>query len=78
MFLKSDGTYLEQWMTAGPLPSMDDVRGMYVTQGGSAQSPKKAQVIWATPKGIYRSTLTPTDVDLSATRAPDGTPGADE
>jgi hypothetical protein len=78
VFLKTDGSYLEQWTTTGPLPSMADVRGMYVTQGGSAQNPKTPVVIWATPDGIYRSTLTQTDADLSATRAPDGTPGADE
>jgi hypothetical protein len=78
VFLKSDGTYLEQWTTTGPLPPMDDVRGMYVTQGGSAQNPKTPVVVWATPNGIYRSTLTQTDADLSATRAPEATPGADE
>lgn len=78
VFLKTDGSYLEQWSTSGPLPSMEDVRGMYVTQGGTAQNPKTPVVVWATPKGIYRSTLTQADVDLSATPAPDGTPGADE
>ncbi len=78
VFLKSDGSYVEQWATSGPLPPMEDVRGMYVTQGGTAQSPKTPVIIWATPKGIYRSTLTQTNADLSATRAPDGTPGADE
>jgi hypothetical protein len=78
VFLKSDGSYLEQWSTRGPLPSMEDVRGMYVTQGGSAQAPKTAAVVWATPRGIFRSTLTPTSADLSATRAPEASPGADE
>jgi hypothetical protein len=57
---------------------MEDMRGMYVTQRGSPQSPKTPQVTWSTPNGIYRSTLTPTDVDLSATAVPEGTPGADE
>jgi hypothetical protein len=78
VFTKSDGTYIEQWATRGPLPPMDDVRGMYVTQSGTAQEPKAPVVIWATPQGIYRSTLVQTGVDLSATRAPDPTPGADE
>ncbi|MET0772340.1 MAG: hypothetical protein ABWZ82_04590 [Candidatus Limnocylindrales bacterium] len=78
VFLKTDGSYLEQWTTSGPLPSMEDVRGMYVTQGGNAQKPKTPVVTWATPNGIYESRLTQTNVDLSATRAPEGTPGADE
>ena len=78
VFLKTDGSYVQQWTTSGPLPPMEDVRGMYVTQGGSAQKPRTPVVTWATPNGIYRSTLTQTGVDLSATRAPEGTPGADE
>jgi serine/threonine protein phosphatase PrpC len=78
VFLKSDGTYLEQWATRGPLPSMEDVRGMYVSQRGTAQAPGTPAVVWATPRGIFRSTLTPTTADLSATRAPEASPGADE
>ncbi len=78
VFLKSDGSYLEQWATTGRQPSMEDIRGMWVSQGGTAQSPKTAQLTWATPKGIYRSTLTQTAADLSASPAPDGTAGAGE
>lgn len=78
VFLKSDGSYVEQWSTAGPQPSMQDVRGMWASQGGTAQAPKAPQITWATPNGIYRSTLEQTAADLSATRAPDSTPGADE
>lgn len=78
VFLKSDGSYVQQWATGGSQPSMQDVRGMYVTQGGSAQAPKTPQVVWATPHGIFRSTLTQTAADLSVPRAPDGTAGADE
>jgi hypothetical protein len=44
---------------------MDDVRGMYVTQSGTAQEPKAPVVIWATPQGIYRSTLVEAGADLS-------------
>ena len=78
VFLKADGSYLEQWATAGRQPSMEDVRGMWVSQGGTAQAPKAAQITWATPKGIYRSTLTQTTADLSASPTPGGTAGADE
>lgn len=78
VFLKSDGSYVEQWATTGPQPSMADVRGMYVTQSGSAQRPGVPQVVFATPQGIYRIKLDQTAADLSATRAPASTPGADE
>ncbi|MFN8521404.1 MAG: hypothetical protein U0667_18945, partial [Chloroflexota bacterium] len=78
VFLKSDGSYVEQWSSAGPQPSMEDVRGMYVSQAGTSQSPKTPQVVWATPDGIYRSTLIQTTADLSATPAPEPSPGADE
>jgi hypothetical protein len=78
VFTKSDGTYLQQWHAAGPLPPMEDVRGMYVTQSGTSQEPKAPVITWATPKGIYRSRLVQTSADLSATRAPEPTPGTEE
>lgn len=78
VFLKSDGTYLEQWKTAGRQPPMEDIRGMWVTQSGTAQAPKAAQVTWATPHGIYRSTLAQTAADLSASPGADGTAEEDE
>lgn len=78
VFLKGDGSYVEQWSTRGPQPSMQDVRGMYASQGGTAQAPRTPQIVWATPRGIFRSTLEQTAADLSATRAPETTPGADE
>jgi len=59
VFQKSDGSYIEQWSTSDALPSMADVRGMYVTQPqpkyGQVQP---ARVTWITPGGIFRSTLT--------------------
>ncbi len=67
VFSKSDGSYVEQWATRGPLPPMEDVRGMHVTQGGTMRSPAAPVVIWTTPRGICRSTLTPADADLTAT-----------
>jgi hypothetical protein len=78
VFNKSDGSYVEQWATRGSQPSMEDVRGIYASQGGSAQTPKTPQITWATPQGIYRSTLSPTNADLSATRAPEASPEAEE
>jgi hypothetical protein len=75
VFDKSDGSYIEQWATRGPQPSMADMRGMSVTQGGTPQDPKVPRVTWATPHGIYRSTLTPTAADLS-TPAPEASPQA--
>jgi hypothetical protein len=78
VFTKSDGSYVEQWQTRGQLPPMEDVRGMYVTQGGSAQNPKTPVVIWASPKGIYRSTLTQAPAEQLVPRSADPTPGADE
>ncbi len=61
VFLKSDGSYVEQWSTKGAgLPSMADIRGMYVTQASASkgQTPP-ARLTWATPNGIFKSTLTP-------------------
>ena len=71
VFAKSDGSYLNQWSTRGSQASMQDIRGMYVTQQGSPQNPKAAQVTWATPHGIFKSTLTPV-----AATAPKATPAA--
>ena len=52
VFLKSDGSYVEQWSTKGAgLPSMADIRGMYVTQPSPSkgQTPP-ARLTWATPE----------------------------
>ncbi len=70
VFLKADGSYVEQWSTKGAgLPSMADMRGMYVTQAatprGAAQAPP-ARVTWATPNGIFRSQLSAVTVDAPA------------
>ena len=85
VFLKSDGSYVDQWSTKGVLPSMADMRGMYVsqppTQKGQSKPPP-ARVVWATPQGIYRSQLTPVPSTPSRrpprrrTRTPD--PEADQ
>jgi hypothetical protein len=77
VFLRSDGSYVEQWSTKGAgLPSMADMRGMYVTQpstqkGQPAAPP--ARVTWATPEGIFKSSLTPVLVDAPAATPQPGT-----
>jgi serine/threonine protein phosphatase PrpC len=73
VFQKQDGKYVRQWATRGSQPSMHDVRGMYVTQSGES---KAAQVTWATPRGIFRSTLTPVTTKTPQA-TPAGAPGAD-
>lgn len=79
VFLKSDGSYVQQWATSGGQPSMQDVRGMYATQNGTSQDPKTASIVWATPRGIFRSTLLQaSEADMSETQGPDATSGADE
>ncbi len=75
VFLKSDGSYVEQWSTRGKLPSMGDMRGMYVTQPTSkpGAETKPAVVTWATPEGIFRSQLTAVAAGApSATPVPSG------
>jgi len=75
VFLKADGSYVNQWSTRGALPSMDDARGIYVTQPatpkGSSTAPP-AKLTWATSEGIFRSTLTPVvDAEPGATAEPE-------
>ncbi len=73
VFLKGGGSYVDQWVTTGDMPSMADVRAIWVTQpaGGQNQSAKPARLIWATPEGIFRSDLTPIDpAEVEATPTP--------
>ena len=59
-FSKVDGSYLGQWQPAGEGDEMDDVRGMYVIDGGMARKGKRKDdtLVWVTPAGLYRTTLT--------------------
>jgi hypothetical protein len=59
-FSKVDGSYLGQWQPVGEGDEMDDVRGMYVIDGGMARKGKRKDdtLVWVTPSGIYRTTLT--------------------
>ena len=58
-FDKSDGSYLGQWSPRGDGDEMDDVRGMYVIEGGVNKKGKRKNdsLVWVTPDGIYRTTL---------------------
>jgi hypothetical protein len=59
-FSKADGSYIGQWLPAGDGTEMDDVRGMYVIEGGLNNKGNKRrpdQLVWITPTGIYRTTL---------------------
>ena len=55
-----DGSYLGQWLTAGDGGEMDDVRGMYVIEGGTTKKGKRKNdtLVWITPEAMYRATLT--------------------
>ncbi len=59
-FDKADGSYLGQWAPAGEGTEMDDVRGMYVIEGGLNKKGTKRRndtLVWVTPDAIYRATL---------------------
>ncbi|MBX3028635.1 MAG: hypothetical protein KF809_00610 [Chloroflexi bacterium] len=79
VFLKSGGVYVDQWMTTGDMPSMADMRALWATQPspGQNQTPRPARIVWATPEGIFQSTLTPVDPnEPRATPTPTPTPDA--
>ncbi len=58
-FSKSDGRYLAQWLPRGNGREMEDVRGMYVIEGGlTAKGKRRAdKLVWVTPSGVYQTTL---------------------
>ncbi|MEA2026910.1 MAG: hypothetical protein U9O18_09475, partial [Chloroflexota bacterium] len=58
-FSKVDGSYLRQWFPKGDAGEMDDVRGMYVIEGGLTKKGKRKNdtLVWITPDGIYRTVL---------------------
>jgi len=60
-FDKRDGSYIGQWQPGDDGGQMEDVRGMYVIEGGLNNKKTKRrndQLVWITPDGIYRTTLT--------------------
>ena len=58
-FSKVDGSYLGQWLPRGGGTEMDDVRGMYVIEGGVTKKNKRKNdsLVWVTPEGIYQAVL---------------------
>ena len=58
-FSKVDGSYLGQWLPAGDGGEMEDVRGMYVIEGGTTKKGKRKNdtLVWITPEAMYRATL---------------------
>jgi hypothetical protein len=58
VFNKEDGAYLEQFVADGS--EFDDVRGMYVAEGGSGQP---SALIFATAGGLYSVVLDSTPAD---------------
>jgi hypothetical protein len=58
-FRKEDGSYLGQWSPRAEGGEMNDVRGMYVIEGGLNKKGKRKNdaLVWITPDGIYRANL---------------------
>ncbi len=59
-FDKAAGEYLAQWSPRGDGTEMDDIRGMYVLEGGlnkKGTRRKNDTLVWITPEGIHRATL---------------------
>jgi len=56
-FSKVDGSDLGRWVSDGT--EMDDIRGMYVIEGGLTRKGKRKKdtLVWVTPKGVYRAVL---------------------
>jgi hypothetical protein len=59
-FDKRDGSYIGQWSPRGDGTEMEDIRGMYVIEGGlnpKGTKRRNDQLVWVTPDGIYKTTL---------------------
>jgi len=59
-FDKEDGSYIGQWSPKGDGGEMDDIRGMYVVEGGLTKKGDRRRndkLIWITPTGIYQANL---------------------
>ena len=59
-FNKLDGSYIGQWYPNNDGTQMDDIRGMYVIEGGlnkKGTKRKNDQLVWVTPEGIYKANL---------------------
>ncbi|MEX1296796.1 MAG: hypothetical protein AB1Z67_11555, partial [Candidatus Limnocylindrales bacterium] len=59
-FDKVDGSYIGQWYPRDGGTQMEDMRGMYVIEGGlnkKGTKRKNDQLVWVTPDGIFKATL---------------------
>jgi hypothetical protein len=80
IFRKSDGGFVEQWLTGARMPRLEDLRGMYVVEGAAPATPEgedplpasPATVYWLTADALYRSEL----VDVPQGPAGSPSPGA--
>ncbi|MDQ3448074.1 MAG: hypothetical protein M3432_02700 [Chloroflexota bacterium] len=65
VFRKSDGGFLEQWLTGEGMPPLEDLRGLYVVQsavptgpeGEDPLPPPPVTVFWLTADALYSSEL---------------------
>lgn len=80
VFRKSDGRYVEQWLTGPRLPRLQDLRGLYIVQPAAAPAPTEGEdplpsppttLFWLTADALYRSEL----VDLPRAPATSPSPG---
>ena len=59
-FDKEGGSYIGQWSPKGEGTEMDDIRGMFVIEGGLNNRKTKRRtdtLVWITPAGIYKTSL---------------------
>jgi hypothetical protein len=69
-FQKGSGDYIEQWVTTGNVPPMEDLRGMYLVAGNREDAPPT--LYWLSPRGLYQSPLVDDpDGGIIATPAPE-------
>ncbi len=72
VFDRATGDYLEQWLTTGRVPPMEDLRGMYLVESNSGKRDSPPTLIWLAPDGLYQSPLVnDPSGSVSATPAPD-------
>jgi hypothetical protein len=56
VFDRGSGAYVEQWMTGGSVPPMEDLRGMYLVAAQNRQG-STPSLYWLSPQGLYLSAL---------------------
>lgn len=70
IFDRATGDYVEQWQTAGRVPPMADLVGMYLVAPNRKENPPT--LVWMSPDGLYSSVLEDAGVNaVLTTPAPD-------